>query len=126
MRRAVLVASFLSIVACTMGKAAHPGDDAPAQTAPSELEAKCDALGKPNITAAFIKDCVNQGREEARCMEPAWAEYLKTHSTKQGLAILQCYADNDPFIRASCHPVSHAIGRQTFVVHGTIDQSFAA
>jgi hypothetical protein len=127
MRRAVGVAFFLSVIACSMGKPSHPGEEAPPPpSTSSELDAKCDLLGAPIVSAGRIMDCVNQGLEEARCMEPFWADYLKTHTTKDALALLQCYADADPLIRSSCHPVSHAIGRQTFVVHGTIDSSFAA
>ena len=83
-----MVASFLSFLACTMGKAAHPGDDAPAQATGgvpvAELVAKCDERGAPVVTAKKIKDCVELGRNEAKCMEPFWAEYLKgnAHSTK--------------------------------------------
>ncbi len=127
MRRAVsaLLAVLLGI-ACSEGKPAHPGPQAePRAGTSAQAESRCDALGAPNVSAQRIKDCVNQGREEARCMEPFWAEYLKTHTTKEALGLLSCYANTDPDIAASCHPVSHAIGRQTFVVQGTIERSFA-
>ena len=118
--------SALLFAACSTGKAAHPGNEAPPATgSTSEAESRCNQLGAPNVSAQRIMDCVNQGLEEARCMEPFWGEYLKTHSTREALGLLQCYADTDPSIASSCHPVSHAIGRQTFVVQGTIEKSFA-
>jgi hypothetical protein len=123
MRRAWI--ALLTLLACSTGSAAHPGTEPPTSTAPSELDSECDARGAPFVSAKGIMDCVALGREEARCMEPFWAEYLKTHTTREGLAILQCYGNADPSIAASCHPVAHAIGRQTFVVQGTIEKSFA-
>src|SRR5436305_1531721 len=84
-----------------------------------KLATHCDELGAPWISAANVKACLDEGTSQARCMEPAFGEYLKTHTTKEALALLQCFEDTDPEIRDACHPVSHAIGRQTFVVHGT-------
>jgi hypothetical protein len=124
--RRVALASFFFLVACSAGGVAQPSAGEPAAAATAQELGRCDALGAPNISAQMIHDCVSRGREEARCMEPFFAEYLKTHTTKDALALLQCYQDTDVGIRDACHPVSHAIGRQTMRIHETVDRSFNA
>jgi hypothetical protein len=127
MRRVALASSLFLLVACSLGTAAEPSAKKPEDVATgAQTLTQCDALGAPHVSSDMILGCIQLGREEARCMEPAFAEYLKTHTTKEALALLQCYQDTVVFIRDACHPVSHAIGRQTFVVHQTIDRSFVA
>jgi hypothetical protein len=121
MRRTGLLALLIAVlVACSTGKPAHPGEEPVSST---EAVHRCDA---PPFTAALIQSCLDAGREAAACIQPAIAVYLQTHTTKEALATLQCFADADAKLASSCHPISHAIGRETFVVHKTIESSFAA
>jgi hypothetical protein len=53
-------------------------------------------------------------------------EMLKTHSTAQALELIRRFEKEDPELRRDCHPVVHAIGRETFRLKGNIHDSFSA
>jgi hypothetical protein len=51
---------------------------------------------------------------------------LKTHSTAQALELIRKFEKADPELRRDCHPVVHAVGRETFRSRGNIHDSFSA
>ncbi len=73
-----------------------------------------------------IKDCLARTGASGTCLDGLFREFLKTHSTTEALAVIQRYEDADAGLRLSCHPVVHAIGRETFRLAGTVQDSFAA
>lgn len=72
-----------------------------------------------------IKSCMNS-RDGAECLDRLFRETLKNHSTLEALQLVQRYEVEDPEFRRDCHPVVHAIGRETFRVKSTIHDSFSA
>jgi hypothetical protein len=62
----------------------------------------------------------------AECLDNLFAVALKTHSTLEILHLMQRYEAEDPELRRDCHPVVHAIGRETFRIKGNIHDSFSA
>ena len=65
-------------------------------------------------------------RNSAECLDRLFREALTTHSTLDALALVQRYEAEDPEFRRDCHPIVHAIGRETYRLKGTIHDSFAA
>lgn len=76
-------------------------------------------------TAQDVKSCINS-RGSAECLDKLFAEALKRHSTLEILHLIQRYEAEDPELRRDCHPVVHAIGRETYRVKGNIHDSFSA
>jgi hypothetical protein len=76
-------------------------------------------------TAQEVKSCINS-RGSAECLDNLFAEALKRHSTLEILHLIQRYEAEDPELRRDCHPVVHAIGRETYRIKGNIHDSFAA
>jgi hypothetical protein len=72
-----------------------------------------------------IRACLKEVRT-AECLDPLFREALKTHSTLEALQHVQRLEATDAEIRRDCHPVVHAIGRETFRLKGSIHESFAA
>src|SRR5262245_66271951 len=62
----------------------------------------------------------------AECLDDLFREALKTHSTLEVLQLIQRAEDEDADLRRDCHPIVHAIGRETFRVKGNIHDSFSA
>jgi hypothetical protein len=91
------------------------------------------AFGQNNIappsesvpSLAQVKACLRQS-EGAECLDKLFREMLKTHSTEQALALIQSFEGQDPELRRDCHPVVHAVGRETFRLKGNIHDSFSA
>ena len=79
-----------------------------------------------SIPLDALKNCLGQAGLSGNCLDRIFREFLKTHSTSQALAIVQRYEDEDTTLRLSCHPVVHAVGRETFRLTGTVHDSFAA
>jgi hypothetical protein len=77
----------------------------------------------PSLQA--IKSCMNS-RNGAECLDGLFREALKNHSTLEALQLVQRYETEDPEFRRDCHPIVHAIGRETYRVKGTIHDSFSA
>src|SRR6185369_12044511 len=84
--------------------------------------AKADS-GLPSPSA--IKVCSSHARA-AECLDKLFREALKTHSTREVLQTVARFEAEDAELRRECHPVVHAIGRETFRLKGTIHDSFAA
>jgi len=75
--------------------------------------------------AQAIKSCLNNIRG-AECLDQLFGEALKQHSTLELMQLIQRLESEDPEIRRDCHPVVHAIGRETYRIKGNIHDSFAA
>jgi len=78
-----------------------------------------------SLPLADIKECLGQPGDD-ECLDRIFREALKTKSTAELLKRIQQYQDSDPALRLSCHPVVHAIGRETFRLKGNVHDSFAA
>jgi hypothetical protein len=76
-------------------------------------------------TAVAVKSCLNS-RSSAECLDNLFSTALKSHSTLEILALIQRYEAEDPELRRDCHPVVHAVGRETYRVKGNIHDSFSA
>lgn len=76
-------------------------------------------------TAQEVKSCINS-RQSAECLDSLFAQALKRHSTLEILQLIQRYETEDPELRRDCHPVVHAVGRETYRVKGNIHDSFSA
>lgn len=72
-----------------------------------------------------VKACLRQAGG-AECLDVLFREMLKTHSTVQALELIQRFEEQDPELRRDCHPVVHAIGRETYRLKGNIHDSFSA
>src|SRR5437867_7897608 len=53
-------------------------------------------------------------------------EALKNHTTADVLQLIEGFEAEDLELRRDCHPVVHAIGRETFRLKGNIHESFSA
>ena len=77
----------------------------------------------PSLEA--VKNCLNS-RRGAECLDGLFAEALKVHSTFEVLQLIQRFESDDPELRRDCHPVVHAVGRETYRIKGNIHDSFTA
>lgn len=77
----------------------------------------------PSLDA--IKSCNNQ-QNSPQCLDQLFHEALKKHTTREALQLIQGYEKEDADLRRDCHPVVHAIGRETYRIKGTIHESFRA
>lgn len=59
-------------------------------------------------------------------MDKLFSAFLKQRSTADALALIATYEQTDTQLRYSCHPVVHAVGRETFLKKKTIHDSFTA
>ena len=89
----------------------------------SESTAPTAAAAMPTLAA--VKSCLASARG-AECLDKLFAEALKTHSTIEVLQLMQRFEAQDPELRRDCHPVVHAIGRETYRIKGNIHDSFSA
>jgi hypothetical protein len=72
-----------------------------------------------------VKSCMNSAAS-AECLDQLFREALSKHSTIDLLQLVQRLGMEDPELRRDCHPIVHAIGRETFRIKGNIHESFAA
>ena len=72
-----------------------------------------------------IKACLKEAGS-AECLDLLFREPLKTHSTLEALQYVDRLETTDAELRRDCHPVVHAIGRETYLRKGSIHDSFAA
>jgi hypothetical protein len=72
-----------------------------------------------------IKDCMNRARG-AECLDQLFRQTLKNHSTVEALGQIARLEAEDLELRRDCHPVVHAIGRETYRIKGNIHDSFLA
>ena len=90
--------------------------------AQSEPESSSSS-GLPSIDA--LKLCLN-GANSAACLDDIFRNVLKTYTTKNVLKLVQRFELEDAELRRDCHPIVHAIGRETFRIKGNIHDSFSA
>ncbi len=107
---------LVGMFACLLGAAALYGQEVNQSRAATE-----DAL--PSLAA--IKAC-NSLPNSAECLDKLFRDALKEHTTLETLQLIQRYEKDDAELRRDCHPVVHAIGRETYRVKGTIHESFSA
>jgi hypothetical protein len=69
---------------------------------------------------------VHEQRDRGGMSGSALSGALSNHSTRELLQLIQRFEDEDPELRRECHPIVHAIGRETFRIKGNIHESFAA
>lgn len=111
----------------------------PADVIATDVEAKDrageNAQNKPKpggnapsgaLSYAAIKNCLGRAGRSGDCLDSVFGGYLKTHSTKEALAAVEKLESEDAELHLTCHPVIHAIGRETFRVKKTIQDSFQA
>lgn len=72
-----------------------------------------------------IKAC-NDQPNSPECLDNLFRDMLKKHTTLEALQLIQRYEKEDADLRRDCHPVVHAIGRETYRIKGTIHESFSA
>jgi hypothetical protein len=77
----------------------------------------------PSIEA--LKLCL-AGANSAACLDRIFRDVLKTHTTKNALQLIQRFELEDAELRRDCHPLVHAVGRETFRIKGNIHDSFSA
>ncbi|HTF92292.1 MAG TPA: hypothetical protein VK632_04560 [Verrucomicrobiae bacterium] len=77
----------------------------------------------PSLDA--IKTCMDS-RQSAECLDKLFRDALKNHSTLDILQMVQRFEAEDSEFRRDCHPVVHAIGRETYRLKGNIHDSFSA
>lgn len=78
------------------------------------------------VSLADIKTCLAKPiPENSSCLDGLFRAFLKDHTTADALKIVQSYEDTDTQLRYGCHPVVHAIGRETFAAKRTVHDSFA-
>jgi hypothetical protein len=80
--------------------------------------------GERIVTAADVKACF-KSTAGAECLDHMFREMLKTRTTGEVLALIQRFEEEDPELRRDCHPVVHAVGRETFRLKGNIHDSFS-
>ena len=76
-------------------------------------------------TAEAIKSCL-KGSDSAQCLDNLFRQSLKNHPTIEILHLVERLEADDAELRRDCHPVVHAIGRETFLLKGNIHDSFSA
>jgi hypothetical protein len=77
----------------------------------------------PSVEA--LKLCL-AGANSAACLDRIFRDVLKTHTTRSALQVIQRFELQDPEVRRDCHPIVHAIGRETFRIKGNVHDSFSA
>jgi hypothetical protein len=91
-----------------------------------------DVLERPALhtgsalpSAEALKACFQTSRS-AECLDELYREPLSRHSTLDALQQLQRLESVDLELRRDCHPIVHAIGRETFRLKGNIHDAFSA
>ncbi|MBI3304827.1 hypothetical protein HYZ80_00665 [Candidatus Parcubacteria bacterium] len=78
------------------------------------------------LSRATLLHCLRAAADRDACLGEVFHAFLKQHSTVEALAILKSHIDTDGGLRLACHPIAHAIGRETFRIQGTVQAAFAA
>lgn len=117
----VVVAAILTAATLQGSAAAQPAVKA---TPPPEAK-KTAAPSEPAPSAAALNACLGRGEQDG-CLDQHFREFLRTHSTADALALVRRYQETDWRLRLGCHPVVHAIGRETFRLKRTIHDAFSA
>jgi hypothetical protein len=95
-------------------------------TSAQEFQQTAVPLRATTLPAAqAIKSCLNS-TAGAECLDKLFREALKEHSTLELLMLVQELETADAELRRDCHPVVHAIGRETYRIKGNIHDSFSS
>jgi hypothetical protein len=89
----------------------------------SRVSADRNATELPSLAA--IKECL-KAADSVECLDNLFRTALKNHSTADALELIRRFEVEDPELRRDCHPVVHAIGRETFQLKGNVHDSFSA
>ena len=72
-----------------------------------------------------IQECLAKTGEIGNCLDKLFGDFFdKGGTTAEALAAARKYENEDTNFRYSCHPVMHAIGRETFQRHPNVSDSF--
>jgi hypothetical protein len=112
MLRSIILCAFCGLLSASL---------LTAQEGPQSSGASASEL--PSLEA--IKSCNNQANSP-ECLDQLFRDALKEHTTLEALQLIQRFEIEDADLRRDCHPVVHAIGRETYRIKGTIHESFAA
>lgn len=72
-----------------------------------------------------LRACMTNAMRDA-CLDGLFRRYLATHTTSDALRLISDYEAAYTDMRVHCHPLVHAVGRETFRLRGTIHEAFAA
>jgi hypothetical protein len=89
----------------------------------SQLAASRPGFGLPSLDE--LKGCL-KGPGTAEFLDRLYREAFNKHSTDEALRDIQRFEAQDEDLRRDCHPVVHAIGRETFRLKGNIHDAFSA
>src|SRR5262245_28726418 len=92
-------------------------------TVAAQPEIASQTTSLPSIEA--IKSCINRAAA-SECLNNLFRDSLKPHSTLEILQLIQRAEADDSDLRRDCHPIVHAIGRETYRIKGNIHDSFSA
>jgi hypothetical protein len=112
--KTIIKIMIAAIFAVSAGSSA-PAQEIPQTPAPTALLPSAQA----------IKSCMGR-KDGAECLDNLFREALRTNSTLDALQLIQRLEKDDPEIRRDCHPIVHAIGRETYRIKGNIHDSFSA
>lgn len=90
------------------------------------VDAGAAARAAPALSLEALRACLAKTHGSGQCLDELVRDFLKTHSTAEALAAVRAHEEADAGLRLVCHPVVHAVGRETFVAKGTIQEAFAA
>lgn len=90
-----------------------------------EIRQSSVAIAGAMPSLAAIKAC-NSQPNSPECLDKLFRVALTKHTTLDALQLIQRYEKEDADLRRDCHPVVHAIGRETYRIKGTIHESFSA
>ncbi|MEO6729024.1 MAG: hypothetical protein ABIM99_03815, partial [Candidatus Dojkabacteria bacterium] len=81
----------------------------------------------PSGNIADIEKCMSEPEDtRQKCMDDFMVEYFKGRTTKQVLADVEAVRATSSRMENDCHPVVHAIGRETYKLTGNIGDAFEA
>lgn len=77
---------------------------------------------------ADVVDCFSKPQDQQqKCMDDFMVQYFSSgKTTKQVLADLEAARSTSPTIENDCHPIVHAVGRETYKLTGNIGDAFEA
>ena len=90
------------------------------------VETARPAVNASSLTVEAVQGCLAKTRDTGQCLDELFRDYFRTGSTAEALAAVRGFEASSSGVRLRCHPVVHAIGRQTLVVKGTVQDAFGA
>src|SRR5687767_6494149 len=90
------------------------------------LAAPSTAAAQPASSApsrAQLRTCLVHATPET-CLDDLFRRDLTGHTTQEALRLLDRYQADDGDLRHACHPVVHAIGRETFRIQKSVHAAF--